>query len=351
MIAVSHKASGASAEFGPLTSEGDSPMSDAPRAPRVVVLDDYQKVALASADWSLVTSQCRVDVLHEHIADDEVLVHTLRGADVVVAMRERTPFPASLLDRLPDLELLITTGMNNASIDIAAATRRGVLVCGTGGSRLSSTELPWALVMNLMRRITVEDAGIRAGRWQLGLGRQLAGATIGLLGLGKVGQQMCRYARAFDMRILAWSTNLTAEVAEQHGATLVTKSDLFLRSDVVSIHVKLSDRTRGLVGAAELDLLGPRGFLVNAARGPIVDEDALVDALTTGSIAGAALDVFSTEPLPAEHPLRRTPHTLLTPHIGYVTEQGYAVSFSDVVADIEQWLVGAPVRVLSANDV
>lgn len=325
-------------------------MSDASRSPRVVVLDDYQQVALSSADWSTVKARCRVDVFHEHIADMGALVSALRGAEVVVAMRERTPFPAALIDRLPDLRMLVTTGMTNASIDLEAATRRGLLVCGTRGSPLSSTELPWALLMNLMRRIQIEDEGVRGGRWQLGLGHQLAGATIGLLGLGKVGQQMCRYAHAFDMRVLAWSANLTADVAEQYGATLVTKHDLFSRSDVVSIHVKLSERSRGIVGKQELELLGPRGFLVNAARGPIVDEDALVDALRTGSIAGAALDVYAVEPLPNDSPLRRTPNTVLTPHIGYVTHENYSVCYADAVEDIEQWLSGAPVRVLTATD-
>lgn len=319
------------------------------QVPRVVVLDDYQDVALASADWSNVEAQCQVDVRRDHIADTDDLVDELRGADVVVAMRERTPFPAPLLDRLPGLRLLITTGMTNASIDVEAAARHGILVCGTRGSPRSSTELPWALVMNVMRRVHVEDAAVRAGRWQVGLGRQLTGATIGLLGLGKVGRQMCVYAQAFDMRILAWSANLTAELATQHGATLVSKSDLFAHSDVVSIHVKLSERTRGLVGARELELLGPDGYLVNTARGPIVDGDALVTALASGQIAGAALDVFDTEPLPSSHPLRHTPNTILTPHIGYVTHETYAACYGDAVTAIERWLAGAPVNVISSE--
>jgi phosphoglycerate dehydrogenase-like enzyme len=312
----------------------------------VVVLDDYQDVALSSADWSQVRAQCRIQVAREHIVYAEALVELLRDADVIVAMRERTPFTAALLDQLPKLRLLITTGMDNPSIDLNAAAKHGVVVCGTRGSPPSSTELPWALVMNLMRNVTAEDAGVRAGRWQLGLGRQLAGSTIGLLGLGSIGQRMCRYARAFDMNVLAWSTNLTPEQAAEHGATWVTKDDLFSRSDVVSIHVKLSDRTRGLVGRRELALLGPDGLLVNAARGPIVDERALIEALETKGIAGAALDVFDVEPLPADHPLRRTPNTILTPHIAYVTRQVYAAYYRDVVADIEQWLAGSPVRVL-----
>lgn len=322
-------------------------MSDVSRSPRVVVLDDYQEIALEIADWSAVLGRCHVEVIHHHIADQDVLVDLLYDATVIVAMRERTPFPASLIDRLPHLRLLITTGMTNAAIDVAAAHRHGIVICGTRGAPLSSTELPWALLMNLLRRISIEDAGIRAGQWQLGLGRQLAGSTLGLLGLGKVGQQMSRYAQVFDMTVLAWSTNLTAEVAEQHGATLVTKHDLFSRSDVVSIHVKLSERTRGLVGEPELELLGPQGFLVNAARGPIVDEDALVQALRRGSIAGAALDVFATEPLPIEHPLRDTPNTILTPHLGYVTRENHAICFADAVEDIDQWLKGTPVRVVA----
>jgi phosphoglycerate dehydrogenase-like enzyme len=316
------------------------------RSALAVVLDDYQDVALSSADWSQVRARCRVHVVREHISEAGALAELLQEADVVVAMRERTPFTAALLDRLPKLRLLVTTGMDNPSIDLDAAARRGVIVCGTRGSPRSSTELPWALVMNLMRNVVAEDAGVRAGRWQLGLGRQLAGATIGLVGLGSIGQRMCRYAHAFDMNVLAWSANLTPEGAAEHGATWVTKDDLFARSDVVSIHVKLSDRTRGLVGRRELTLLGPDGLLVNAARGPIVDEQALVEALQTGTIAGAAIDVFDVEPLPLDHPLRRTPNTILTPHIAYVTREVYAAYFRDVVADIEQWLAGAPVRML-----
>jgi phosphoglycerate dehydrogenase-like enzyme len=312
----------------------------------VVVLDDYQDAALSSADWSQVRERCRIRVAREHIADPDALVDLLAEADVIVAMRERTPFTADLLDRLPKLRLLVTTGMDNPSIDLAAAARHGVVVCGTRTSPPSSAELPWALVMSLMRNVTAEDAGVRAGRWQLGLGRQLSGATIGLLGLGSIGQRMCRYARAFDMNVLAWSANLTPGQAAEHGATWVSKDDLFFRSDLVSIHVKLSDRTRGLVGRRELALLGPDGLLVNAARGPIVDERALVEALQTGGIAGAAIDVFDVEPLPADHPLRRTPNTILTPHIAFVTREVYAAYYRDAVADIEQWLAGSPVRVL-----
>jgi phosphoglycerate dehydrogenase-like enzyme len=268
---------------------------------------------------------------------------------VIAAMRERTPFPAALLDRLPRLRLLVTTGMRNASIDLAAAHRRGVVVCGTGGSAAGTPELTWALMMALTRNIPAEDARIRAGGWQSTVGRELAGRTLGLLGLGRIGQRVAGYGRAFGMDVLAWSQNLTADRAESCGARLVDKAALFRESDVVSVHLQLSDRTRGLVGAAELSLLGPDGYLVNTSRGPIVDESALLAALHGGTVAGAALDVFGTEPLPADHPFRSAPRTVLTPHLGYVTDRGYEAFFADTVEDIVAWLDGVPVRVLSAS--
>lgn len=315
--------------------------------PRVAVLDDYQQVALASADWSPLAGRVDVTVYTDHLTDPAELARRLAPFEVIVAMRERTPFPASLLRQLPALRLLVTTGMANAAIDLAEARRRGVVVCGTGGSDPGTPELTWALLMALVRAIPAEDARIRAGGWQHTVGRELAGRTIGLLGLGRIGERVAGYARAFGMDVIAWSQHLTAERASACGARLVTKPELFARAGVVSIHVRLSDRTAGLVGADELALLGSDGYLVNTSRGPIVDEAALVAALRGGVIAGAALDVFDAEPLPPGHPLLSLPNTVLTPHLGYVTAEYYGIFYRDIVADIAAWLDGSPVRVLS----
>jgi phosphoglycerate dehydrogenase-like enzyme len=296
-----------------------------------------------------VTSRAEVTVFSEPLGSLDAAAAALEPFRVIAAMRERTPFPAALLDRLPHLRLLVTTGMRNASIDLRAAQRRGVLVCGTGGSAAGTAELTWALIMALTRSIPAEDARIRRGGWQSTVGRELAGRTLGLLGLGRIGQRVAGYGRAFGMDVLAWSQNLTADRAGSCGARLVDKAGLFRESDVVSVHVQLSDRTRGLAGAAELALLGPDGYLVNTSRGPIVDEAALLAALHSGTIAGAGLDVFGTEPLPAGHPFRSAPRTVLTPHLGYVTDRGYEVFFADTVEDIVAWLDGVPVRVLSPD--
>ena len=313
----------------------------------VAILDDYQDVALSSADWSPVTGRADVTVFTDHVADEAALVQRLAPFDVIVAMRERTAFPATVLDRLPRLRLLVTTGMANASIDLRAAARLGVTVCGTGGSRAATPELVWGLILALARHIPQEDAAVRSGGWQRTVGRELAGSTLGLLGLGRIGQRIARYARAFEMNCIAWSQNLTAERAEAAGARLVTKDQLFAEAGIVSVHLKLSERTVGLVGAAELALLGPDGLLVNTSRGPIVDEAALVEALRQGRIGGAALDVFDTEPLPAGHPLRTMPNTVLTPHLGYVSRDAYAVFYAEAVEDIASWLDGSPARLLA----
>jgi phosphoglycerate dehydrogenase-like enzyme len=311
---------------------------------KIVILDDYQRAALRSADWTALDA--RITTLHHHIDDQDELVAALDGADVVVAMRERTPFPADLLDRLPALRLLVTTGMRNAAIDVAAAVARGVTVCGTGGDKRSTTELTWALILALLRNIPAEQQALRGGGWQLGLGTNLHGKTIGLLGLGSIGGQVAAVARAFEMDVVAWSANLTAERASRCGARLVGKDELLGTADVVSIHLVLGERTRHLVGAAELALMRPESYLVNTSRGPIVDTDALVAALHAGTIAGAALDVFDVEPLPADHPLRGAPNTILTPHIGYVTADGYRLYYGEVVEDIAAWRAGSPIRVL-----
>src|SRR4051794_1539452 len=262
-------------------------------------------------------------------------------------MRERTPFTAERLARLPGLRLLVTTGMGNSAIDMDAARAQGVTVSGTDGLPSPTAELTWGLILALLRSIPAEDANVRAGGWQTTLGTELAGRTLGVLGLGRLGTRVARVARAFDMGVVAWSHNLDAERAEAAGAELVSKDDLFARADIVTIHLRLSDRTRGLVGAPELARLGPAGYLVNTSRGPIVDEAPLLAALGDGTIAGAALDVYDIEPLPPDHPLRRAPNTVLTPHLGYVTAGTYDVFFRDVVEDIAAWAHGEPVRVLN----
>lgn len=314
--------------------------------PCVAVLDDYQQVALTSADWSPLHGRAEVTVFTDHLTDPGALASRLTPFEVVVAMRERTPFPAALLQRLPALRLLVTTGMANASIDLAEAARLGVAVCGTGGSAAAAPELTWALLMALARHVPAEDARVRAGGWQQTVGCELAGRTLGLLGLGRIGERVAGYGRAFGMEVIAWSQHLTPERASACGARLVPKPELFARAGVVSIHLRLSGRTAGLVGAAELALLGRNGYLINTSRGPIVDEAALIAALRGNIIAGAGLDVFDAEPLPPGHPLRSLPNTVLTPHLGYVTAESYRVFYRDAVADIAAWLDGSPVRVL-----
>ena len=314
----------------------------------VAVLDDYQRVARSSADFAPLDARAQVTVFDDHVADLDALAARLEPFDAVIIMRERTPFPAELFDRLPNLKLLVTTGMGNAAVDMSAAAAHGITVCGTGGVGAATPELTWALVIAVTRGIAAEDAGVRSGRWQLGIGPEIAGSTIGILGLGRIGARIAHYAHAFDANVVAWSTNLTPERAQEHGARYVAKDALFSESDVVVVCLKLSERSRGLVGAHELELLGPNGYLVNTSRGPIVDEAALVRALTERRIAGAALDVFDVEPLPTGHPLLTTPNTLLTPHIGYVSTPAYAVFYGQAVEDVLSWLDGSPVRVLGA---
>jgi phosphoglycerate dehydrogenase-like enzyme len=314
---------------------------------RVVVLDDYQSVALDCADWSSVSERYEIDVVHEHLAPDEVRAR-LHGAEVVVAMRERTAFPAELLQELPALRLLVTTGNKNASIDLAAAADLGITVCGTTGTGNSVPEITIGMMIALMRNFAVEDAAMRAGGWQHTIGPGLAGSTLGIVGLGRLGIPVARLAQAFDMSVLAWSPNLTAERAAEHDVTAVGKRELFAGSDVVSIHLPLSERSRGLIGAAEFEAMRSTAYLVNTSRGPIVDEAALLNALRERRIAGAALDVYDVEPLPLDHPLRSMPNTLLLPHIGYVTTDVYRLWFTQVVEDILAWADGAPIRVLTA---
>lgn len=315
---------------------------------RCVVLDDYQDAALASADWTRLVDRVEVTVLRHHLTDEDELVETLREFDIAVIMRERTPFPASLLARLPRLRLLITSGMRNAAIDLAAAAAAGVVVCGTDSGSAPPVELTWALILGLARGLVPESTGLRAGRWGDTVGADLAGRTLGVVGLGKIGTRVATIGSAFGMDVLAWSQNLTAERAEAAGATLAgSLVDLLEASDVVTIHLKLSDRTRGLLDAAALARLRPDAYLVNTSRAAIVDQAALLEVLRHNRIAGAGLDVFEVEPLPADHPFRTMPNVLATPHVGYVTRANYAAFFGGAVADIEAYLAGTPIRTLS----
>lgn len=315
---------------------------------RIVVLDDYQGVALEHGDWSALPDACEVHTLREHLGGDEELFAALAGAEVVVAMRERTPFTAARLERLTELRLLVTTGMGNAAIDIEAAARQGVTVCGTGGVASATVEHSWALILAWARSIPAEDASVRDGGWQTTVGFDLAGKTLGLVGLGRLGSAMVPVAKAFGMEVLAWSQNLDPAAAAEAGARAVTKEELFRAADVVSVHYKLSERSVGLVGSPELGLMKRTALLVNTSRGPIVDTAALLDALWNRRIAGAALDVYDSEPLPPGDPLRQAPRTVLTPHLGYVTGDTYDLFYGEAVEDIASFLAGEPVRVLAA---
>jgi phosphoglycerate dehydrogenase-like enzyme len=315
--------------------------------PTVTILDDYQRVALDSADWSAVTERYSIEVLDHHIDNQAQLLDRLRASEVVVAMRERTPFPAEVLSNLAQLRLLVTTGMKNAAIDLAAAEARGITVCGTTGSGNAVPELTLGMIIALTRNFAQEDAAVRAGGWQHTIGPGLAGMTLGVVGLGHLGIPVAQLAQAFGMSVLAWSPNLTQERAAPHGVRAVSKRDLFSNADVITVHMPLSDTSRGLIGAAELAAMKPTAYLINTSRGPIVDEAALIQSLTAGRIGGAGLDVYDAEPLPVDHPLRSMPNTLLLPHIGYVTTDGYRTWFGQVVEDILAWSDGRPVRVLA----
>jgi phosphoglycerate dehydrogenase-like enzyme len=314
----------------------------------VAVLDDYQGIAEELGPWEELGDAVSVTAFRDHVADDDELVALLDGFEIVVAMRERTPFPAHRLERLPSLRLLVTTGMANASIDVAAAKRQGIVVAGTGGLVAPTAELTWGLILAVTRNVCEEDRRVRAGGWQRTIGPELSGHTLGVLGLGRLGRRVAAVAQAFEMDVIAWSENLSREDAAELGVEAVSREDLFRRADVLTIHTRLSDRTRRLVAAAELALMKPTAYLVNTSRGPIVDEDALLAALSDGTIAGAALDVYDVEPLPAGHPLRSAPNTVLTPHLGYVSEGSYEVYFREAVEDIAAFLDGEPVRVLDA---
>ncbi len=317
---------------------------------RAAILDDYQNVAMSFADWSPIAKDVEVKVFDKPFASQDEVIKALQGFAIIVGMRERTPFPRKVIEALPDLKLLITTGARNNSFDVKACNERGITVCGTGVVGSPTTGIAFGLMLELTRRIGFENARLKAGApWQVTIGRDLEGLTLGILGLGKLGQRSATVGKAFGMKTIAWSQNLTAEKAQAGGAQLVTKDDLFRNADVVTIHLVLSDRSRGLVGAKELGAMKKTSYLINTSRGPIVDETALIAALQSKSIAGAGLDVFDVEPLPLEHPFRKMDNVVITPHLGYVSEQNYRKYFPDIVEDIRAWLDGKPVRVIDAK--
>ncbi|OBF17222.1 D-2-hydroxyacid dehydrogenase family protein [Mycobacterium sp. ACS4331] len=305
---------------------------------KVAILDDYQRVALQSADWSPVAERAEIDVFSDHISDADELVRRLEPYDVVMVMRERTPLPADVLQRLPRLKMIASTGPVNASIDTEAAQRLGIHIGTTGGSVSSTVELTWALILAAARNLVRESMSVRDGGWQTSVGQELEGKVLAVLGVGRIGSRVARIGAAFGMRVIAWSPNLTRATAEAVGVDAVDRDTLFRTADVLTIHLRLSERSRGLVGAAELAAMKPTALLVNTSRGPIVDEDALVSALRDGGIAGAGLDVFDVEPLPPQHPLRTLPGVVATPHIGYVADRPYGIFFRDAVAAITEWL-------------
>jgi phosphoglycerate dehydrogenase-like enzyme len=313
-------------------------MNDLTAGVTIAVLDDYQRVALQAADWTPVQQRARVDVFHDHLAGADAVAARLAPYDVVCVMRERTPLPREIIERLPRLKLICSTAARNASIDTAAAAERGIEIVPTGYTATPTIELTWALILASARHVVAETESVRRGGWQTRVGDDLAGQTLGILGLGNIGSRVARVALAFGMQVIAWSQNLDAGTAAAAGARLVSKEELLRTADVVSIHLVLSARTRGLLGAAELALMKPSARLVNTSRGPIVEETALCAALAERRIAGAALDVFDTEPLPPDHPFRRLDNVLVTPHIGYVSWGTYRRFYGDTVANILKWL-------------
>ncbi len=316
----------------------------------VAVLDDYQDYARDRVDWTALDGRAAVTCFHDHLDDPDALAARLRSFDVVVCMRERTPVHADLLARLPRLRLIVTTGLTNASIDLAAAAGRGVLVCATRAQRYADEQLAettWALILAAVKNLPAETAAVRAGQWQQSVGTGLTGKRLGVLGLGRIGAQVARLGIAFGMDVCAWSEHLTAEAAAEHGVTAVGKAELFATADVVSLHLRLSERSATTVGRDELFAMKSDAVLVNTARGQLIDEAALIEVLRDGRIRGAALDTFAAEPLPAGHPFRTLPNVIATPHIGYVTEEMYRVFFADIVADIQAFLAGEPIRVIS----
>lgn len=316
---------------------------------RCAVIDDYQRCARGMADWSVLAGEVEIEVFDTHIGGEDAVARALGGFEIVCAMRERTPFPRSQLEMLPKLELLLTSGMRNLAIDVGAARERGVVVCGTPSLGYPTAELTWGLILAAVRSLPLEDRAVRDGRWQRTVGTGLRGKTLGVIGLGRLGGQVAAIGKAFGMEVAAWSANLTEARCAEVGIRLAAgKRALLAESDVVTIHLLLSARTRGLISAADLAAMKPTAWLVNTSRGPIVDETALIGALERRAIAGAALDVFDVEPLPADHPFRRLDNTVVSPHLGYVTAENYRGFYGGAVENIRAWLAGAPIRVLEA---
>lgn len=317
---------------------------------RCAILDDYQNVALKMADWSPVAKDVALTTFNEPFVSSEAAVEALSEFDIIVAMRERTRFPRAVLEKLPRLKLLVSTGARNAAIDLAAAAERDVIVCGTPSFGNPTAGIAIGLMLELTRRIGYENARLKAGAsWQSTIGLDLEGLTLGIVGLGKLGTRVSSIGKAFGMNVIAWSQNLTPQKCAEVGVTYATKEVLFREADIISIHLILSDRTRGLVGAQDIALMKPSAYLINTARGPIVDETALLAALTERRIAGAGLDVFDREPLPLDHPFRTLDNVVLTPHLGYVSIQNYRAYFTGVVENIRAWLDGRPTRVMTAR--
>ncbi|MBP5946803.1 MULTISPECIES: D-2-hydroxyacid dehydrogenase family protein [unclassified Pseudomonas] len=316
-------------------------------AVQIAVIDDWQDVARDVVDWSVLDSLGEVTFEHDYPADNATLAQRLGKYQVICVMRERTRFDEDLLKRLPNLKLLVTGGMRNAALDMQAAAALGIKICGTDSYKHAAPELTWALIMAATRNLLNEANALRAGAWQQGLGGDLHGKTLGILGLGSIGQRVAQFGQVFGMRVIAWSENLTAERAQQAGVTYVSKQQLFEQADVLSVHLVLSDRSRGLVDAQALAWMKPTALLVNTARGPIVDEAALIKALQKQQLGGAALDVFDQEPLPALHPFRTLDNVLATPHVGYVSRQNYQQFFSQMIEDIQAWSAGDSIRLLN----
>ena len=317
---------------------------------KLAILDDYQNAALGSADWNSLGGDIDITVFDEHLGwDEDPIATALAPFEILVIMRERTPFPASLLAKLPNLKLLVTTGMRNLAVDMEAASAQGVMVCGTSILPYPAAELAMALIFELAKKISTENRVMHEGGWQAVFGECLNGKTLGIIGLGRLGCRVARFGKALEMDVIAWSENLNEERCAEEGVRLVTKEELFRQSDFLSVNTLLSDRTRGLIGAAELAMMKPTANLVNTSRGPIIDEAALIEALTSGTIAGAGLDVYDVEPLPADHPLRGLENAVLTGHIGYVVKEQYQTLYGECLEDVAAFLKGVPVRVLNAE--
>ncbi len=314
---------------------------------KIAVLDDYQNVARDMADWSGLEREHEITFFDDIYEGLDGFAKRLEPFDILCIMRERSPIKRDLIERLPNARLFVTAGMRNAAIDLDACADRGITVLGTEGSAQSPPQLAWGMMLSLARNLHTENARMREGSWITTLGIDMQGKTLGIVGLGRLGTKMAQIARAFDMNVIAWSQNLTAEQAAQAGATRVDKADLFRQADFITIHYKLGERSRGLVGAVELVQMKPTAYLVNTSRAPIVDTDALIAALTEGRIAGAGIDVYDAEPLAPDHPIRSCPRTLLTPHLGYVTDGCYRAFYGEIVESVESWLAGNPIRVLS----